>query len=175
MTEPDAPVPPPLGDAARLLAEAAQLEAKSLGHSFVGLEHILLALLADPALAEAATAKGSPDREELRRRLAEAGSPRSVATGGEFGLSPQARRLLEGTGSLNRRELLERIVGNPRGPLAKLLGRDTREPRDARGGGREAQPEEPRKESRPVEPRREERKRPEKRDEPKREQRRDRP
>ncbi|HKP29655.1 MAG TPA: Clp protease N-terminal domain-containing protein, partial [Gemmatimonadales bacterium] len=99
MTEPDAPVPPPLGDAARLLAEAAQLEARSLGHSFVGMEHILLALLADPALAAAAEAKGSPDREELRKRLAAAGSPRNVATGGEFGLSPQARRLLEGTGA----------------------------------------------------------------------------
>ena len=54
MTEPDAPAPPPLGDAARLLAEAAQLEAKSLGHSFVGMEHILLALLADPELAASA-------------------------------------------------------------------------------------------------------------------------
>jgi Ca2+:H+ antiporter len=126
MTEPNTPAPPPLGDSARLLAEAAQLEAKSLGHSFVGMEHILLALLADPELAAAAASRGAPDREELRRRLASAGAPRSVASGGDFGLSPQARRLLEGTGGINRSELLERIVGNPRGPLAKLLGRDAR-------------------------------------------------
>ena len=126
MTEPNTPAPPPLGDSARLLAEAAQLEAKSLGHSFVGMEHILLALLADPELAAAAASRGAPDREELRRRLASAGPPRSVVSGGDFGLSPQARRLLEGTGSINRSELLERIVGNPRGPLAKLLGRESR-------------------------------------------------
>ena len=126
MTEPNAPAPPPLGDAARLLAEAAQLEAKSLGHSFVGMEHILLALLADPELAASAARRGAPDRDELRRRLAAGGAPRSVMTGGEFGLSPQARRLLEGTESFNRADLLERIVGNPRGPLAKLLGRESR-------------------------------------------------
>ncbi len=168
MTEPDAPVPPPLGDAARLLAEAAQLEARSLGHSFVGMEHILLALLADPALAAAAAAKGAPDREELRKRLAAVSSPRSVATGGEFGLSPQARRLLEGTGSVNRAELLERIVGNPRGPLAKLLGHESRI------ASRENAPEE-RKDSKPVEEKREPKKRPEKGEEPRREPRRDRP
>jgi Ca2+:H+ antiporter len=174
MTEPDAPVPPPLGDAARLLAEAAQLEARSLGHSFVGMEHILLALLADPALAAAAAAKGAPDREELRKRLAAASSPRSVATGGEFGLSPQARRLLEGTTSLNRADLLERIVGNPRGPLAKLLGRE----KETRGAGREAQPEEAGGDAKPTDERREPRKRPdrreEKREEPRREPRRER-
>ena len=56
-------------------------------------------------------------------------------TGGEFGLSPQARRLLEGTGTFNRAELLERIVGNPRGPLAKLLSREP-ESRVARHRGR---------------------------------------
>ena len=174
MIEPDAPVPPPLGDAARLLAEAAQLEAKSLGHPFVGMEHILLALLADTALAAAAKEKGSPDREELRRRLATVGAPRSVVTDGEFGLSPQARRLLEGTGSLNRTELLDRIVGNPRGPLAKLLGRETRDTKEARVAGREAQSEDRPRESRPAEQRREEKRRPEKREDPKREPRRER-
>ena len=175
MTEPDAPVPPPLGDAARLLAEAAQLEARSLGHSFVGMEHILLALLADPVLAAAALERGSPDRDELRRKLSTAGAPRGVATGGEFGLSPQARRLLEGTGPLNRAELLERIVGNPRGPLAKLLGREPRESREARGAGREAQPEERARDPKPAQEAREPRKRQEKREEPKREPRREEP
>ena len=175
MTDPDAPVPPPLGDAARLLAEAAQLEAKSLGHSFVGMEHILLALLADPALAAAARERGAPDREDLRQKLSTAGAPRGVATGGEFGLSPQARRLLEGSAPLNRAELVERIVGNPRGPLAKLLGREPRDTKEVREAGREAQPDEVRKETRPAQERREPKKRPEKREEPRREPRREEP
>ena len=171
MTDPDAPAPAPLGDAARLLAEAAQLEAKSLGHTFVGMEHILLALLADPALAASARERGAPDRDELRRRLGAAGAPRGVASGGEFGLSPQARRLLEGTDAPNRAELLDRIIGNPRGPLAKLLGRESKE---TRGAGREAQPEEARREAKPVEEKREQKKRPERREEPRREPRRER-
>ena len=37
-----------LSDAGRLLAEAATAEAKGLSHQFVGLEHVLLALLSDP-------------------------------------------------------------------------------------------------------------------------------
>ncbi len=146
MTEPDAPGPRPLGDAARLLAEAAQLEAKSLGHAFVGLEHILLALLADPELAAAGERRGVPSRDELRRRLAGAGAPRSVEAAGEFGLSPQARRLLEGVEPLNRAELLERIAGNPRGPLGRLLGSQ-----ESRVASREKPPEASRRESKPAE------------------------
>lgn len=163
MTDPDPPATPPLGDAARLLAEAAQLEAKGLGHGFVGLEHVLLALLADPALAAAATARGAPTRDELRRRLAESGTPRGVATGGEYGLSPQARRLLEGAGPLNRGELLERIVANPRGPLARILSRESRvasrerESRESRVTSREREGREPRAASREKAPERRQR------------------
>ncbi len=121
MTDPGTPASPPLGDAARLVADAAQVEARALGHAFVGTEHVLLALLADPELASRAAGMGVPSREELRRRLAAAPPPRGL-TGAAGGLSPQARRLLEGAGPLDRIGLLDRIAGSPKGPLAKLLG-----------------------------------------------------
>ena len=64
MTDPDAPTSTPLSDTARLLAEAARVEAKSLGHPFVGMEHILLALLADAGLAANAEGRGLPNRDD---------------------------------------------------------------------------------------------------------------
>ena len=121
MTDPNAPTPPALGDAARLLAEAAQSEAKFLGHPFVGLEHLLLVLLADPTLAAAAMSRRLPGREELRQRLSRGPAPRPIPGTGEYGLSPQARRALEGAVPFDRAALLERIISNPRGPLARLL------------------------------------------------------
>ena len=131
MTDPTpAGAQPPLGDAARLLVEAAQIEAKSLGHPFVGTEHLLLALLATTSLEEAARELGVPGREELRTRLAETGPPRGVPGADEGGLSPQARRLLEGAErqaaeqgrtTPDLRWVLERIVTAPRGPLSRLL------------------------------------------------------
>jgi Ca2+:H+ antiporter len=136
MTEPTPPPGQTLGEAARLLVEAAQVEASSLGHPFVGTEHVLLALLADPGLAAIAQERNLPSREDLRARLAAAAAPRALPGADASGLSSQARRLLEGADrsaqeagaiSIDRRAILERIVGNPRGPLGKLLGRDSRE------------------------------------------------
>jgi Ca2+:H+ antiporter len=130
MTDPTPAGAQPLGDAARLLVEAAQIEAKGLGHPFVGTEHLLLALLADAGLAEAARDLGVPGRDELRARLGEGGPPRGVPGADESGLSPQARRLLEGAerhaaeggrSTPDLRWVLERITTAPRGPLARLL------------------------------------------------------
>jgi Ca2+:H+ antiporter len=121
MTDPNAPMPPGLGDAARLLAEAAQSEAKFLGHPFVGLEHLLLALLADPELAALARKKNLPGRDELRSRMSLGPAPRPIAGVGELGLSPQARRALEAAVPFDRAALLEKIVAKPKGPLAQLL------------------------------------------------------
>jgi Ca2+:H+ antiporter len=157
MTDPNAPTPPALGDAARLLAEAAQSEAKFLGHPFVGLEHLLLVLLADPALAATARARRLPGREELRQRLSSGPSPRPIPGTGEFGLSPQARRALEGAVPFDRAALLERLITNPRGPLARLLESpapapsqptEQRPPRDA---GKKSEPRKGR-DSRPASP-----------------------
>jgi len=130
---------PALSGAGRLLVEAAQAEAAGLGHGFVGLEHLLLALLADPGLADrAAPGATLPSREAIRAKLAGRPGPKSLTGAGEHGLSPQARRLLEaaerkaqeeGGGSPDRVWILQRILRQSRGPLARLLG--GREARDA--------------------------------------------
>jgi Ca2+:H+ antiporter len=129
MTDPTLPAEPaPLGDAARLLVEAAQAEAAILGHTFVGTEHLLLALMADPALASVAVERGFPPREELRKRLGEGAPPRPPADS-SGGLSSHARRLLEqaeraaGGVAVDRRWMLDRLVTNPRGPLARMASR----------------------------------------------------
>ncbi len=134
MTEP-IPADDALSDAGRLLVEAAAAEARGLGHGFVGTEHLLLALLSDPDLAALAAAqRPMPSREELRQRLSGTTIPRGLRTEeGEAGpaLSPQAKRLLGGLDresrdggglGVDRRQLLERILTNPRGPLTQLLG-----------------------------------------------------
>ena len=122
---------PALSGAGRLLVEAAQAEAAGLGHGFVGLEHLLLALLADPGLADrAAPGATLPSREAIRAKLAGRTGPKSLSGAGEHRLSPQARRLLEaaerkaqeeGGGSPDRVWILQRILQQPRGPLARLL------------------------------------------------------
>ena len=136
MTDPT-PIPgPALGEAARLLVEAAQVEANALGHPFIGAEHVLLALLADPGLASIAQERSLPSREDLRARLAATAAPRAMPGADPAGLSSQARRLLEsadrsaqeaGGISIDRRAILERIISNPRGPLGRLLSREPRE------------------------------------------------
>ena len=144
MTDPTPPPegPPPLGEASRLLVEAAQLEASTLGHGFVGTEHLLLALMADPELAEAAAAKGFPGRDALREKLA-AGAPPKAGVSGESGLSSHARRLLEqaertsreaGTLTIDRRWILDRLVSNPRGPLARVIAKPSSAPAPADAG-----------------------------------------
>jgi len=153
------PVPgPSLSDAGRLLVEAAQAEATGLGHGFVGLEHLLLVLLADPALAaEAGRIRMVPTRDELRARLARREVPKGMTGtgGGQFGLSSQARRLLEGAerkaqaegkGAPDRRWMLERILTGSGGGLAGLL--DAAEGRkDGRAEGRKDGKTEGRKEA----------------------------
>lgn len=141
MTEPTPPAEPtPLGDAARLLVEAAQAEAAILGHGFVGTEHLLLALLADPGLAATAAERGFPGREELRKRLAEGAPPRAPLEGGG-GLSSHARRLLEqaeraaGGVAIDRRGILDRLTTSPKGPLARMVARPEPAARLADGPG----------------------------------------
>jgi Ca2+:H+ antiporter len=111
-----------------LLVEAAQAEAAILGHGFVGTEHLLLALMADPGLAAAAVERGFPGREEVRKRLAEGAPPRAPLEGGG-GLSSHARRLLEqaerttGGVAIDRRWILDRLTTSPKGPLARMVAR----------------------------------------------------
>ena len=78
--------------------ENARAEAAALGNSFVGSEHLLLGILAEPdALGERILRRCGAERETLRRLAAEelgcgvAGAPAQ-------GLSAEARRLLETAG-----------------------------------------------------------------------------
>jgi len=140
-----------LSDAGRLLVEAATAEARGLSHRFVGLEHVLLALLSDPDLAaRAAATRQIPPRDDLRTRFAGLSVPRGMRGGEEteFGLSPQARRLLKtldqearaaGRLGLDRWAVLERIITSPRGPIADAIspgGKRERSGERERGRGR---------------------------------------
>jgi Ca2+:H+ antiporter len=157
MTDPTSSDRDPLADAAQLLIDAARAEAASLGHGFIGTEHILLALLVDPALATSATERGAPGREELRARLVASAAPRTG--GGEGGgLSSHARRLVEsgsqaareaGRATIDRRWLLDRILDNPRGPMARLLA-PSGQPAEAPAAKPEALPRDTRRQ--PKEP-----------------------
>ena len=139
-----------LSDAGRLLVEAATAEARGLSHRFVGLEHVLLALLSDPDLAaRAAATRPIPPRDDLRTRFAGLSVPRGLRGGEEteLGLSPQARRLLKtldqeaqaaGRLSLDRWAVLERIITSPRGPIADAISPGGRRERSGeRERGRE--------------------------------------
>ena len=83
------------GTAARVLSVAAD-EARELGHHYIGPEHLVLGLLAQPeelaaqVLAELGVTFEHV-REEVERRL---GSGRSRPTG-SLGVAPQTKRLLE--------------------------------------------------------------------------------
>ncbi len=141
----------------RLLVEAAQAEARGQGHDFTGVEHLLLALLADPALAQAAAGiRPVPARDELRRRFAGLSGPRGAADT-PYRLTSGARRLLEGAeraareagqAAPDRRALLERILRAPHGALAAALeaspGRGEAAPAVPPGGADAAGPRQPR-------------------------------
>ena len=78
--------------------ENARVEAAALGHSFVGSEHLLLGILAEPdALGERVLRRCGADRDTLRRLAAEemgCGAPGAPAQG----LNAEASRLLEAAG-----------------------------------------------------------------------------
>ena len=78
--------------------ENARAEAAALGHSFVGSEHLLLGILAEPdALGERVLRRGGARVEELRR-LAEESLGRGCAGAPAQGLSTEAARVLESAG-----------------------------------------------------------------------------
>ena len=83
--------------------ENARVEAAALGHSFVGSEHLLLGILAEPdALGERVLRRCGADRDTLRRLAAEelgCGAPGAPAQG----LNAEASRLLEAAGRAGSR------------------------------------------------------------------------
>jgi hypothetical protein len=90
---------------ARASVARAREEAVEMGHNYVGTEHLLLGVLADPAAlsVRVLTELGIP-ADELRRTVMEAAGPRSPRepSGGDAPFTPRSRRVLD----LTRRESL---------------------------------------------------------------------
>jgi hypothetical protein len=80
-------------DEARRVVVAAQEEARSARHAYIGPEHLLLALVSDPAMAHLVEALGAtPDAVRAAVR-SEPGS--GDARGGHIPFSPPAKQALE--------------------------------------------------------------------------------
>jgi hypothetical protein len=83
---------------ARASVARAREEAVEMGHNYVGTEHLLLGVLADPAAlsVRVLTELGIP-ADELRRTVMEAAGPRSPRepSGGDALFTPRSRRVLD--------------------------------------------------------------------------------
>ena len=138
--------------------ENARAEAAALGNSFVGSEHLLLGILAEPdALGERILRRCGADRDTLRRLAAEelgCGAPGAPAQG----FSAEARRLLEtagreakrrGRGFIGTEHLLSAILGEENCGAMRLLRQSGADAPAAEAalrdlfGGASAQPSEP--------------------------------
>jgi Clp amino terminal domain, pathogenicity island component len=83
---------------ARASLARAREEAREMGHNYVGTEHVLLGVLADPgALSVRVLAELRVPADELRRAVIEAAVPRSPygAVAADLPLTPRARRVLD--------------------------------------------------------------------------------
>ena len=85
------------GRARASLARARQ-EAREMGHNYVGTEHVVLGVLADPAaLSVRVLAELGVPADELRRAVIDAAVPRTPhgAVAADLPLTPRARRVLD--------------------------------------------------------------------------------
>ena len=83
---------------ARASVARAREEAVEMGHNYVGTEHLLLGVLADPAaLSVRVLVDLGVQADELRRAVMDAAAPRSprAASGGNVPFTPRARRVLD--------------------------------------------------------------------------------
>jgi hypothetical protein len=88
---------------ARAVVHAAQLQARSFRHRYLGTEHLLLALTADSGLAGATLAQlgvGTAEVTERVRAVIGEGHSSETAT---LGISPRTKRVLEAAGDEARR------------------------------------------------------------------------
>jgi ATP-dependent Clp protease ATP-binding subunit ClpC len=83
-------------ESARLVVVFAEEEARSLGHPYVGTEHMLLgALRREKGVAARALRSLGVEVEELRREIAEAACHRKELPLGAYPLTPRAKAALE--------------------------------------------------------------------------------
>ena len=83
---------------ARASVARAREEAVEMGHNYVGTEHLLLGVLADPAaLSVRVLTELGISADELRRTVMEAAGPRSPRepSGGDAPFTPRSRRVLD--------------------------------------------------------------------------------
>jgi Clp amino terminal domain, pathogenicity island component len=83
---------------ARASVARAREEARAMGHNYVGTEHLLLGILADPdALSVRVLAELGVPADELRQAVIEAAVPRSPygAVAADLPLTPRAQRVLD--------------------------------------------------------------------------------
>ena len=83
---------------ARASMARAREEARAMGHNYVGTEHVLLGVLADPAaLSVRVLAEFGVPADELRQAVIEAAVPGSPygAIAADLPLTPRARRVLD--------------------------------------------------------------------------------
>lgn len=96
--------PPGLDEGAGAAFASAAGEARALGHYYVGPEHLLLALLAQPEeLAARALEALGVTAEAVRARVVERLPPSQPRPGGSLGVAPQTKRLLELARTLAKR------------------------------------------------------------------------
>ena len=91
---------------ARASLARAREEAREMGHNYVGTEHVLLGVLADPAaLSVRVLAELGVPADDLRQAVIEAAVPRSPygAVAADLPLTPRARRVLDLTRGESRR------------------------------------------------------------------------
>jgi len=85
-----------LNDEALKALRVAITEARRLGNSYIGPEHILLGLIADDqgAVAKAVSHEGLPP-EELRKAIESAIARSECFPGSHAGLTPQGKKVIE--------------------------------------------------------------------------------
>ena len=83
-------------DQARRVVVQAQEEARTLGHNYIGTEHILLGLLSEPeGLAAQALGSLEINQDTVREQVLEIAGPGAGQEGGHIPFTPRTKKVLE--------------------------------------------------------------------------------
>jgi hypothetical protein len=90
-------------DDGRALLTTAQAHARRFRHRYLGTEHLLLALTADPGLAGTTLARLNVDPDLVNERILQTVGAGHSSQRGTLGISPRTKRVLEAAGQQARR------------------------------------------------------------------------
>jgi ClpA/ClpB-like protein len=90
-------------DDGRALLTTAQAHARRFRHRYLGTEHLLLALTADPGLAGTTLARLNVDPDLVNERILQTVGAGHSSQRGTLGISPRTKRVLEAAGKQARR------------------------------------------------------------------------